>query len=85
MREVTTSPNSVRRTFIRVSEAALALGTTSGAIYEQIRTHTFPFRYRRAGRSIWISAHDLELIPPKSEAEPPNTPQGSSAIPLLRD
>jgi hypothetical protein len=57
------------RTFVRVRDAAKALDTTEKAIYEQIRTGIFPFRFRRAGRSIWISAHDLELIPPATDPQ----------------
>jgi hypothetical protein len=55
---------AMTRTFVRVRDCALATGQKEKTIYEQIRTGIFPFRFKRAGRTILISAADLELIPP---------------------
>jgi hypothetical protein len=49
---------------VGVKEAAAATGRKPKSIYEQIRTGTFPFEFRRAGNAILISARDLGLIPP---------------------
>ena len=58
-----------QRTFVRVREAAVATNTKAKTIYEQIRLGIYPFRYKRAGRAILISAHDLELIPPEAKSD----------------
>jgi len=64
---------TMTRTFVRVRDCALATGQKEKTIYEQIRTGIFPFRIKRAGRTILISAADLELISPEG-------PQSNEAL-----
>ncbi len=48
-------------------------------IYEQIRTGIFPFKYRRAGRTILIDARDLGLLDLPIEPQPEPQPETQSA------
>jgi len=65
----------IPRLWVGVAEAAQATGKKKKTIYEQIRIGTFPFRIRRAGTSILVSAVDLGLVgappikPEKIESE----------------
>jgi hypothetical protein len=53
----------VPRLWVSLKVTAEATDSTYKALCEQIRKGTFPFKYRRAGRKIWVSARDLGLVP----------------------
>lgn len=56
-----------------------ATGVSIKALYQQIRKGTFPFRYRRAGRSILVSARDLGLLDtPEAKATDQSTQPSQS-------
>jgi hypothetical protein len=58
--------------WLSVKEFAPFYGRTTRAIYEQIRTNGFPFKYRRTrgdSGSILISAHDAGLVTAQAEIQ----------------
>jgi hypothetical protein len=64
----------VPRLWVSIKITSQVTGKSEKALFEQIRTGIFPFEYRRAGRSILVSARDLGLLdlpvePPNSEAQ----------------
>ena len=62
----------VPRLWVSMEITSQATGKSKKALYEQIRTGIFPFEYRRAGKSILVSARDLGLIPASDESRNDN-------------
>jgi hypothetical protein len=69
----------VPRLWVSIKITAQAIGRTEKAIYEQIRVGTFPFAYRRAGKSILVSARDLGLLDLPIEPQPEPQPETQAA------
>jgi len=68
------------RLWISVKKTAALTGRKEKAIYEQIRTGRFPFKYRRAGRAILISALDIGLVEANEKlGTEPTEPQAAGA------
>jgi hypothetical protein len=72
----------VPRLWVSMEITSQATGKSKKALYEQIRSGIFPFEYRRAGKSILVSARDLGLVPSnneKSDDKSQTEPQSASA------
>jgi len=64
-----------------VNEAAPLIGTTTDAIYRDIRNGVFPFRWLEIGGLIRISARDIGLIADSGESQKREAEQQGETLP----
>ena len=62
----------IPRLWVDLKVTAQATDSTYKALCEQIRKGTFPFKNRRAGRKIWVSALDLGLVSNEPQRKTPS-------------